>query len=418
MSNYDAYLAALKNPFIKLCRLRFLNPDGSTAFSVDNNAQNKRSGAFIENGTISMKWGNGRRRSADITLKNVDGEFDYNVNNTWFGTEIALDEGLILPDGTEFYIQQGVFLVESPNEDLKPVERTITYHLVDKVANLDGSLLGNLEGTYEVEEGTNVFVPIRKLLKEDRGNGLPLDATPPIFTNWYNGKTQLLPDGETLVPLTDAPYTLTINSGGTKWNVIEGLCAMLNAWVGYDESGALRIDPSQDDILDSDKPVVWDFSMEETTFLGAAYTVKNTDVYNDYIVVGEMLSDNRQPAARAQNFDPASDTNINLIGRKTYVESAPGFATDKQCEDLANWRLKRVSVLQKAVSISCSQLFHIDGNKLVTISRTDKPGSPTERHLVMGFSRPLTGSKPMTIDAVSTVDLPIATLTIAGEIYD
>lgn len=33
---YLAYLRALKGRFQKLCRLRFLNPDGSTAFFVDN----------------------------------------------------------------------------------------------------------------------------------------------------------------------------------------------------------------------------------------------------------------------------------------------------------------------------------------------------------------------------------------------
>ena len=360
-----------------------------------------------------MHWGNGRRRSVDVTLQNVDGDFDYNVNHAWFGTEIALDEGLLLPDGTEFYLPQGVFLIETPNEDFKPNRRVITYHLVDKIANLDGTLLGNLEGTYEVEVGTNIFEPITTLLAEDRGNGIPLDPVTPIFTKWYDGKTQTLPDGTTVL-WTNTPSTLTINGGGTKWDVIEGLCNMLNAWVGYDETGALRVDPSQDDILDTDKPVVWNFSLESTSFLGAAYTVKNTEVYNDYIVVGEALSGERQPSARAQNLDPSSDTNIMTIGRKTYLESASNYWTDQQCKDLANWRLKNVSVLQKAVSISCSQIFHIRGNDLVTITRSDRPGNPVERHLITGFSRPLAGNKPMTIEAVSTQDITIATLTVAG----
>lgn len=410
---YSDYLAALREPFIKLARLRFLQPDGTTAFALDNGQNNKHSGAFISSGELSFHWGNGRRRSVDVTLQNIDGDFDYNVNHAWFGTEIALDEGLVLPDGTEFYLPQGVYVIETPTEELKPSRRTITYHLVDKVANLDGTLSGNLEGTYEVEVGTNIFEPIAKLLAEDRGNGLPVDAVPPVFTKWYDGKTQTLPDG-TVVLWTDTPSTLTINGGGSKWGVIDGLCAMLNAWVGYDETGALRVDPSQDDILDTDKPVIWNFSMESTSFLGAAYTVKNTDVYNDYIVVGEALSDERQPSARAQNFDPASDTNIMLIGRKTYFESAPNYWTDQQCKDLANWRLKKVSVLQKAVSISCSQIFHLRGNDLVTITRTDRPGNPVERHLITGFTRPLTGNKPMTIEAVSTQDIAIATLTEAG----
>ena len=34
---YAEYLNNLRNPFIKICRLRFLNPDGSVAFALDNN---------------------------------------------------------------------------------------------------------------------------------------------------------------------------------------------------------------------------------------------------------------------------------------------------------------------------------------------------------------------------------------------
>lgn len=406
---YDEYLAALRQPFLKKCRLRFLNPDGSTAFMLDDSP--RRGTAFLASGSINMRWKNGRRRNADVTICNPNGDFDYNVNHVWFGSEIALDEGLQLPTGENFYIQQGVFLVENPEDVLRPAERTVTYPLVDKAANLDGGLMGNLEGTYEVKEGVNVFSPIAALLAENRGNGLPIDATPPVFTNWYNGKTQTLPDG-TSVLLTNTPYDLNVTT--TKWGVIEGLCAMLNAWVGYDESGALRVDPSQDDILDSDKPIAWQFSMNEATLLGAAYTSKNTEVYNDYIVVGEKASKCSQPRGRAENYDPASDTNINLIGRKTFVESAAGYASDQQCMDKANWMLKRAAVLKKSVSISCTQMFHIHGNDIVTLTRTDKPGIPTERHLVTGFSRPLVGTEPMTLECVSVVDLPIATVTSSG----
>ena len=395
----------LRVPFQKLCRLRFLQPDGTTAFSLDNNPRGVRSTAFISDGTISGEWQTGRRRNATVTISNVDGQFDYNVNQVWFGTEIALDEGLILSDGSEFYIQQGVFLVANPEEVVNPGERIARYNLVDKVANLDGTLLGNLEGTYTVAAGTNIYTPIAALLAEDRGNGQPLDRVTPIFTEYYNGKTQTLPDG-TSVSVTSAPYTLLVDGGKTKWDAIEGLAGMLNAWVGYDSTGALRLDPSQDDILDNDKSVLWDFSMEEPTFLGATYTVKNSEVFNDYIVVGEMLDSNAQPSGRAEVNDPSSPVNIQTIGRKTKRVERSGFGTDQQCEDYAVWMLKRAAVLQRAVSISCSQIFHLRGNELVSIKRTDKAGSPTERHLVQGFSRPIASTGQMTISCTSVNDFP------------
>ena len=407
----QAYMAALRNPLQKLCRLRFLQPDGSTAFSLDNNPKNKKSGAFVSDGSISVNLQNGKRRSATVTLSNLDNAFDYNVNTVWFGTEIAVDEGLVLPNGSEHYIQQGVFLIENPVESVRPANRMVTYNLVDKWAKLDGTLFGNLESTYEIPVGTNIFQPMKAILDLDKGNGEPLDRVTPVFTEYYNGKSQALPDG-TSSALINAPYTLRVDSdGGTYADIFLGLAGMVNAWIGYDQTGALRIDPSQDDILDSNKPVLWQFSMDGVTFLGADYTVKNTEVYNDYIVLGELLDDNSQPAGRATNMDPRSDTNVQTIGRKTFRMSAPGYATDQQCQDLAVWKLKRSSGLQKAISISCSQIFHIEENGLVTIVRTDKPGSPVERHLVMGFTRPLSTTGEMQINAVSVQDFVTATIT-------
>lgn len=405
------YLQQLRKPFQKLCRLRFLQPDGSTAFMLDNNPNNARSGAFISDGTISHNWQNGQRTSASVTLSNMDGAFDFNFNSVWFGQEIALDEGLVLSDGvTEFYIQQGVFLIEDPTENVQPSGRTASYSLVDKVAMLNGSLGGKLEGTYQVAVGENIFAPIASLLSEDMGNGFPVDRVSPVFTEFYNSRTQELPDGTT-VSMSVTPYTLTVDGGQTKWDVISGLAAMVNGWIGYDETGALRLDPSQDDISDADKPIAWAFSMSEAELCGMAYTVKNTEVFNDFIVVGDALSDNSQPKGRAQIFDPASPVDINAIGRKTKRVTMAGFGTDTQCQDYAEWMVKRSSVLQRAVNISCSQMFHFRGNEIVTLVRTDKPGSPVERHLVQGFSRPLAGNGAMTLTATATEDFPTATVT-------
>ena len=129
-------------------------------------------------------------------------------------------------------------------------------------------------------------------------------------------------------------------------------------------------------------------------------------------MIGESLSDYTQAAGRATNLDPSSDTNIyTSLGKRTIRLSSSGYYTKQQCEDLAVWKLKRMSVLQKSVSISCGQLFHIEENNLVEIQRTDRPGAPVERHLVMGFSRPLSQTGAMTISAVSVNDFATATVT-------
>ena len=94
---------------------------------------------------------NGTRRTLALGFANISEEFTYNVNNVWFGTEIAWDEGLVLSDGTPFYIQQGVFVVANPEEVIASGQNEITHNLTDKWANLDGTLFGNLEAEYAAD---------------------------------------------------------------------------------------------------------------------------------------------------------------------------------------------------------------------------------------------------------------------------
>ena len=412
-TKWTQYLAALKKPFVKLARLDFLNPNGSVAFSLDNNARNARSRAFIQSGDLSVNMQNGQRRTASITLANLNGEYDYNVNKLWFGQQVRLWEGMILPNGQDFYISQGVFYVKDPEETYNPDLKQTTLNLVDKWAYLDGTLFGNLDGTYEVPMNSNIFNVIKSILNLDRGNGQKVDSSVPIFTSFYNGKTTTLPDGST-VPLTNTPYTYRCDSeNGTYADIILEMNTMLAGWIGYDSFGQLRLSPSQDDILDQTKPIQWEFTPKNSTFLGATYSVKNSEVYNDIIIIGESLSEYGQTAGRATNYDPKSDTNANLIGLKTKRYSQSGYYTQDICESLAVFKLKRESVLKKSVSISCSQMFHLQENNLVTIQRVDKPGAPIERHLITGFSRPIAQAGAMTINAVSVQDYPVATVTSA-----
>lgn len=410
MATFQQYLEAIKNPFIKTCRLRFLQPDGSTAFALDDNPNSERNRTFIADGTLTVNLQNGQRRTANVVLDNVNDQYEFALNKIWFGQEVALDEGVILPSGEIYYIQQGVFLLVNPREELNAGAKTANYNLVDKWANLDGTFYGTLDSTYKVSVGTNIFSPIATILSAQKGNGIVLDRNTPVFTNYYNNQTVTLPNGTTAA-MTDAPYDLEVSAGGTLADVVLGLCEMVAAMVGYDATGTLRIDASQDDINDATKPILWSFSQEQSHLIGLAYQINDTEVYNDIQIVGAQLDNNKQPAARARNFDPKSDTNINIIGRKTYREEQSGFSTNRQCRDYASWMLKRMTVLQKSVQISCSQILHITENELVEIVRTDKVGSPTERHLVQGFSRSLIGTGSMTIDAISVNDYPEITVT-------
>lgn len=414
---WSMYLDEVRRPFQKLTRLDFLQPDGSVAFSLDSSHRNPRSGAFIQDGTLDVNLQNGQRRSASVLLTNLDSAYEFAVNKIWFGQQIRLMEGMLLSNGEEFYLPQGVFYVSDPQETFEPNRRTVMYNLVDKWAYLDGTLFGNLEGIYEVPVNTNILTAAASILALDRGNGYPVDREAPIFSDYWNDKTVTLESGGTVSVLL-SPYTYRCDSmGGTYADILLELATMLVAWIGYDQTGHLRMDAGDDDILDIEKPIVWTFSPTQKELLGATYSTKITQVYNDVIVEGQALDDGAIPMGRATNLDPRSDTNIySTLGRRTLRREGTGYYAAEQCKQYAAYLLKRNSILQKSVSISSSQIFHLTENTLVQVRRPDKPGAPTERHLVTGFSRSLSGTEPMTVQCTSVQDFPTATLTpLPGE---
>lgn len=427
---YQEYLRIISNPdFMKpLTKIEFLNPDNTVAYALDGTYKRRfgypDSRAFLQDGTVNISLNNGQRRTASIRFENLDNAFDYAINKLWFGRRVRLLKGVTLKDGSEFYISQGIFYLNSPKTGWKPNSRTAEYSLVDKWAYLDGTLFGNLENTYEVPmmtdgKRTDIFEAMQGILDlsiYDHKYTLDIDKRvdniKPIFTNYYNNRYATINGKQVAMNLM--PKTVTTSMGGTYAKVLLDLNALIAGWIGYDSNGALRVDASADDLNDTDKPVMWKFDENSKTFFGLDETANPSQVFNDVIVWGEGLN-GEVVGARATNYDPTSDTNANLIGLKTYVESSDINYTNEQCQALANWYLKRKTVLQKSVTISCSQMFHLQENNLISVLRSDKPGKPIEKHLIQAISIPLSEKGSCSITATSINDFPEVTEVSMGE---
>lgn len=428
---YLRYLDALLNPFQKLTKLEFLQPDNSVAFFLSNANGYRRgynpkyqSSALVQQGTLSVSFQNGARRKASITLSDIDNAFEYNVNNIWFGQKIRLSMGLVLPDGTDFYLPQMVGLIKNPQSVLSENQKTITFPLVDKWANLDGSLFGKLTDTYTAKQSTAeyaVYMAIANLLKTSiydhkltEDINAMIDNVAPIFTNYYDGKNYAVLDGDgsqtRTASMTEIPFDISENGGSNFAQLLLQFNDVLAGIIGYDQTGALRLEPSQTDINDIEKPVLWQFTQRNSTLSQISETIKNDEVYNDVIIVGGGNTDGGI-WGRASNDDPNSDTSISAIGLKTYRETKANYFNTKQCTALAEYYLKRKTILQKSVNITSSQMFHLVENQLVSVQRTDKPHNPTERHLINSFSLPIGETGAMTINATSVADIPNFTVT-------
>lgn len=390
-ARYKAYLDMLKEDFTPYAQLELLYPDGTVAEKI--------TGEFIASGSVNVNFQNGTRRTASVTIENGRNQRFIGVNSLWFGQQIRLSAGLILPDGTPYLLPQGIFYLNDPNHEFMPSSNILTLPLIDKWAQLDGTLFGNLEGNYVAVINSDIYEQVSAILNIDRGNGIPIDGTAPLLSSYFIDKTVTLPDGTT-ISVTKVPYEMRVEPSGSSYaTVLLEFNKMLTGIIGYDNTGRLRIEPSNYDIDDLNKPLQWEFHLTEKEFLGGTYTPRMSEVYNVVQVIGDILN-GYQAKGEAVNDDPASETSIyGSIGRKVKRIEDTTYYADSQCQELAEWHLKRCKALQYSISFSASPIYHLQENMLVGVANPEN-NFEIEPFLVNGFSIPI-GLGQMTINATS-----------------
>ena len=399
--DYSEYLYTLKTNYRPAIKIEWVNNDGSSYGEITN--------SYVDmSGTVSVSMENGTRRTADIELDNSNGEFSVDVYNLWYGKMVKLWMGLYLSDGSPYYFPQGVFYVNSVEESNTPLQRTVSLHLIDKWCFLDGTMWGNLDGIYIVPVGSNIYDALTKLLKTSRFTGENVDeagepqtnAVDPIMPNlssYYLTKTYK--DGETTYNAIDTPYEIRMEYGKTYADILLEFATILGAYIYYDVDGRLTIEPTQDDIVDSSKPILWTFTPNEQEFLSEDSSHDFGTFYNDIIVIG-YTTNGKQAKGRAQNKNTASPTSIPIVGIKTYppYEDAT-YYTDEQCNELAEYYLKRQTIKQRSVQISSAPMFHLRENRLIECVRPYT--MEKEALLISGYDLPIGTTGTMSITATS-----------------
>ena len=216
----------------------FLYPDGSVAYSITDDV--------IQDGsTLNVAFQRiGSRRTATLVVDNWMRIYELHPDKLWFGQQIKISMGVLLPDGTEYLFPQGIFYVSNPSEVYYPSERTTTLSLVDKWAALDGTSFGYFPDMYKLVSGDHLYTAIQQLLLTDRGNGYPIDNLPPILSRQLLSKTYVV-DGTTYNYI-DCPYTAKI--GGSYSDVLSEINTMLVSTMGYDPVGQLRVEQANADV--------------------------------------------------------------------------------------------------------------------------------------------------------------------------
>jgi hypothetical protein len=222
----------------------------------------------------------------------------------------------------------------------------------------------------------------------------------------YDSSSTWKEDYDTLYVLTDVwkcPYTAKVERGKTYADVLLEYATILCAHIYYDVNGRLVLEPmidTADDITDTNKEILWHYTIEEKSFLGLNQEYKFDKIYNDIIVLGNIVN-GYQFKARVQNSNVMSNTCIQKIGVKTKPPIEDNqYYSDDQCAELAMYYAKVDTILQKSGNISSIPLYHLDVNKLVSVST---PGNhmSKELFLITGFTLNASGTMSVNVTSVN-----------------
>jgi len=337
-------------------------------------------------GSLRISNVNGLRRQLDLTLNNTSGDYLPNIEGLWLGSKIKLWLGEEI-NGEDFWLPQGVFVLNNPDAESYISSKTLRIKAVDKFGMLDGTVGGELNSTYIVPVGSNIYTVLRELLNGTSTSDLPTDIRIPVLDQAYASEV--------------TPYTLRKEVGDMMGNIIIDIQGMLSSNVYYNVNGEMVFEQDSNDDF---KGSLWDFSTEEFNYLGSTVTYKFSDVYNAVRVIGDNV-DGNIALYEAQNTNLASPTSIQNLGyQRTLVIEDSVINTDALAEARANYELKRKTALYSEISLTAIPMYHLDVDNVITLTDASL-GLNRDRFLINELTIPLGIGGQMTIHASKTEEL-------------
>ena len=357
MTRRQRYLQMLRGDYRTTVRLFLLNKDETVREEITQD--------LIVGGNLHAVLQNGMRRTATVTINNEDLRYTPNPNRLWFGQKFKLFAGIILDDGTEYLIPQGVFYSSNPGASYLQSNRLATINLVDKWAFVDGSMFGRVKGSYYIPKtitsgGTSVNTKltdaVKFTLEQDDGTGCMVDPIAPFF--------------DTNISNVDLPYTLRSSATGTYGDVLLELNKMMIGSMGYDQNGRLCVTSDNVDIDHSDQSIMWRFTADSTQLFTLDAVSQMSDVYNHVYVVGANVNGDiikAEAACTSAKFD----TNIERIGDKSLVIEDQKLYSEEYAMQRAEYELKMAQRLGYQLSGSGAPQFHWYPGCLITVPPMD-----------------------------------------------
>lgn len=330
-------------------------------------------------GTINVTLGDGVRRTCSMTLKNIDNKYTSLFSNLSIGSKFKVSIGYNI-NGTPKYFPQGVFVFDSPSINSMLSEKTVDISGTDKWSMMDGTNGGIFEMTYIVESGDTIKNVIERTIVLDICN----DLTPPII--------------DESIQNIEIPYDLEYSAGQSMSELMLEIGVIANAYIYYDENGALNIKPIE---YDAEKGSTYDFvSGQDINYISATKQLLYTDVYNGVFVEADNSQDDVLPiTAYVQNMDLTDPNSVPNLGHTKWyqvTDYTSGINTQQKADERVAYELAKKASLSSSLSINCSTIPHIVENTIITLT-DEYVGSNQERFLVNSLSIPISYDGTMTI---------------------
>lgn len=357
MIRRQRYMQMLRGDYRTTLRLYLLNKNETIREEITQD--------LIVGGNLHCMWQNGMRRTATITINNDGLRYTPNPNRLWFGQKFKLFAGIILDDGTEYLLPQGVFYSSNPGTSYLQSNRLATINLVDKWAYVDGSLFGRVKGAYYIPKtvpfgnsavNTKLTDAVRYTLEQNDGTGDKVDPVTPFF--------------DTNISNIDLPYTLRSSATGTYGDVLLELNKMMIGSMGYDQNGRLCVTSDNADIDRSDQSIMWRFADDSTQLFTLDAVSQMSEVYNHIYVVGATI-DGDIIKGEAACTSPKFDTNIERVGDKSLVVEDQKLYSAEYAQQRAEYELKKAQRLGYQLSGSSAPQFHWYPGCLITVPPMD-----------------------------------------------
>lgn len=371
MANFDDYIISLKSGIVKpRIKIEWLRSDETveSIFTDD-----------VLDGSLTITRNSGIRRSISFTVKNSS-DLLPNIWGVWINRKVKIYLGVNCADGNDYFIPQGVFVMSNPSYTSDPTGSRVTFNANDKFALLNGESGGLLTDIYLISSGTSVTNGVKTILTAFN------DKVPPV----------IYPNSITY------PYEIRKGYGNNIGDILKDTAYFMSYNVFYDVNGALNLIPDTDDEL---KASLWDFNFQDDKYcyLGSTMESDFANVRNVVKVIGTNLSNSTSIVGTAKNTDLTSTSNIYAIGEIPYEPVENSYInTQLQADNLANFILKRVKILNQSISIKSIPMYHLDVDSVITIT-DNNIGANLSRYLITSITIPLNPvGGEMTVNCVQT----------------